>query len=473
MREHGLTPFRSLVLGAVLLSLLPVAAHSQAAARLDAGRSDLAALARATPIGRLLHLQNLELDGGEVAETIDLERFRVFAPDARIVVDEAAQTPVPQTAFFRGFVDGEADSPAVLAFRAAGPARGLVLRGNRLWLLQAEPGGPLRSREVQAERDLAHLIREFECGADALPQVSGARPSDAAAVQLASAVQTSTASYTARVAIETDYEYFALFGDVSAAVDYIGDLFAFASTIYQNEIATDLLVEYVSLWTEGPELDPWSVTSGTSTALSEYRTYWAANRDDVPRSIGHMLSGKRLGGGIAYIGTLCDSDFGYGLSASLNANFDLSNPSSVWDIYVVTHEIGHTFNSPHTHDYCGIGGSNAPVDGCVPDVYGSACDNSSSQLPAGCPGPGQGCGSIMSYCHLIEGSYGNIAMSFGLGHAYGVEPDRVPARMYEHVVANASCLGLTSGGLELTVDVQGTGGGRVTSDPPALDCSDW
>ena len=52
-----------------------------------------------------------------------------------------------------------------------------------------------------------------------------------------------------------------------------------------------------------------------------------------------MLSGKSLGGGIAYVGVLCNGTHGYGVSASLSGNFNIDNPSVVWDLLVVSHEM--------------------------------------------------------------------------------------------------------------------------------------
>ena len=77
-----------------------------------------------------------------------------------------------------------------------------------------------------------------------------------------------------------------------------------------------------------------------------------------------MLSGKSSGCGIAYVGVLCSSTVGYGVSSSLNANFDPANPvPPVWDIIVVSHEIGHNFNSPHTHCYDEHSGRLVPGSG--------------------------------------------------------------------------------------------------------------
>jgi hypothetical protein len=105
----------------------------------------------------------------------------------------------------------------------------------------------------------------------------------------------------------------------------------------------------------------------------------------------------------------------------------------------VAHEIGHNFNSPHTHCYNGIGGNSSPVDQCRSGESG--CYAGTQALP----GPiGVGSGTIMSYCHLLSGSYTNIKLTFGTNHPYGVQPGRVPSRMNSYVAAvaasNPSCL---------------------------------
>jgi len=50
----------------------------------------------------------------------------------------------------------------------------------------------------------------------------------------------------------------------------------------------------------------------------------------------------------------------------------------------------------------------------------------------------------MSYCHLLSPGLGNLALTFGEGHPFGVAPGRVPTRMSAHVAdtaaANPSCL---------------------------------
>jgi hypothetical protein len=259
------------------------------------------------------------------------------------------------------------------------------------------------------------------------------------------------ASFTARAAIETDQEYLALFGgNTTQAVDYIGDLIAFGSTIYSSEIDTSLIVGSVQLW---QSTDPWSQNPGTC-ALYELGRYWNDNNSGVDRSFVHMVSGKNSNSGIAWVGVLCNGQFNvdhqggcpfgpnvdnyggdYGLTGGIDANFDINNPTALWDIIAVIHEIGHNFNSPHTHCYANVGGNANPVDQCFNGQCGATnCWCGGTSLP--CPG-GSGCGTIMSYCHFQGGGLSNIAFSFGEGHPWGVAPQRVPDRMTAHVVSRA------------------------------------
>ncbi len=173
--------------------------------------------------------------------------------------------------------------------------------------------------------------------------------------------------------------------------------------------------------------------------------------------IAHFLSGKSVNAGVAWLGVLCNGSFntshnggcpgigpdfsnyggGYGFTGGIDANFNIDNPGIVWDIEAVAHEIGHNFNSPHTHCYGGLEGNASPVDQCYSgQCGGSGCSCGTPSLP--CGQTGAGCGTIMSYCHLLSGGLSNLSLTFGVGHAYGVEPDRVPTRMANHVASRAA-----------------------------------
>ncbi|MCB1054960.1 MAG: hypothetical protein KDD11_05540 [Acidobacteria bacterium] len=457
------------------LGIALTAPPAWAAVRLDASQPDLEARARTLPSDAVLELGGLALESGLTESTLDLRRFEAFTPDAQIVVHGAGGTdsyqPVPKNVYYRGQVAGRPSSKAVLTVLDSGGMRGLIADRGRFWVLGGgdKAGGPvagLAVREIQASTEMAELVSEFECATGDLEppaQVFGdeidAQAEAAAAAARAAApapalFEGATPTYTARVAFETDFEYYQLFGNVGDAVDYAGDLIAFASTIYSDEIDTSLILDYVSLWTTAA--DPWTQTS-TTCGLFEFGRWWNDNRSSISRTFTHFLSGRSLGGGIAWVGVLCSSGFNYnhagacpglspqsdnyggdyGFSAGITGSFNINLPTSVWDIVVTSHEIGHNFNSPHTHCYEGIGGNAAAVDSCYSGQCGqSGCYCGATSLP--CATPGAGCGTIMSYCHLLGGGLANISLTFGQGHPWGVAPDRVPDRMSAHVVAQAN-----------------------------------
>ena len=458
----------------------------------DAGSvAGLVAAARRLPRGGRLFVSALELSGDETAAALELERIEVFTPRARIVVHGAGgdtTRPVPRdNAYFRGTVAGEPDSLAVLSVRRSGEVRGVVRRDGGVWVLGGGPGE--RGAALAAHRPettAATSLDGFACAEDELPAPP---PRPAMLGSSVTASFTSTA-YTARVAVESDWELFQRFGSVAAATDYVADLFAYASAIYDQEIATDLQVSYLSLWTTSA--DPWQQTS-TSCGLYEFGRYWNDNRGAVERTIAHFLSGKNNGGGIAWVGVLCEGSFNvnlgtscpglspsidnyggaYGYTGDLDGNFDIDDPQVVWDVVAVTHEIGHNFDSPHTHCYNGLGGSTSPVDECYSGEPG--CYSGATSLPSGCPGAGAGCGTIMSYCHLRSGSFGNISLNFGTDHPYGVLPQRVPDRMRTHVESIAgfapACLARVSACHALTLSHTGSGSDPVAVPAASAGCT--
>ena len=457
--------------GVLLLLAAPVGAEPVRWESRDFPRA-----AAATPVGGQVRLENvLVAENGEPAAFV-LERFQVFTEDARITVhgDGGVETvlPAPAHTYFRGVIDGRPGSRVFLTVMADGATRGVASDADGFHLIggdgaKALAKGPLEMRRVDPVLLKAASGKGFSCGNEKLPPAPPTFEDLVGTAAPASAFdEKALPSYTARVAIETDYEFYQQFNSTSAATSYVADLIGFASTIYSVEINTSLVVQSLSLWTTNS--DPWAQTS-TVCGLLEFGNYWNANRTGVSRTIAHFLSGKGNGGGVAWLGVLCSGQFSvnqaqfgvscpglpasgnlggdYGYTGNIEGSFDIGNPSIVWDIMAVSHEIGHNFNSPHTHCYGNIGGNANPVDSCFNGECGSTgCSCATEALP----GPaGVGSGTIMSYCHLFRGSFTDLSLTFGTSHPFGVAPGRVPSRMTSHVQSrassNPSCLAYTAG----------------------------
>lgn len=433
-------------------------------------------------VGQSLVMSNVLLDQEDSPVALELRRFEVFAPDARIVVHGPGgeeSLDAPTTGYFQGKVQGVVDSLVVLSADSQGIMRGIVQQGEKFWILAggAEAGGPitgLASREIK-QSGLSDVVARFQedskLNNDIILPPHRTRRSDFNAKPLAAGQL-----FDVRVAIETDGEFFGLFGNTTSATRYIGDLFAYASVIYQREANSRLVVGDISLWAGGSNSDPWS-HSDTHDGLINFQNYWNTNHKSVKRAIAHFLSGRNLGGGIAYLGVLCDSNYGYGYSAGLQGNFQISNPQPVWDVVVVSHEIGHNFNSPHTHCYGGIGGNANPVDACHSGEGGSGCWAGGESLPGlnsltgGAPSSGKG--TLMSYCHLLGGGMSNLSLTFGQNHQYGISASRVSTLMSNYVnqvaSSNPSCITVTNT-QAYTLTVGKIGSGTVTSNPAGISC---
>lgn len=435
----------ALVLCAAMAVTTEAAPPSAAASMSD---PELGDIVQGLAVGEAIRIDDVHLEAGGQPEALELERFRLFAPDARVLIhgDVGMQTLAPpDNVYLRGTVSGRSGSRVSLTVLDAGGLRGLVTDLGRVWLLVRQPGEAApRLREVTDHPALAGADRGFECAADRLSGSAATPGADSAGDQDPDGID-STAAHTARIAIETDFEYYQLFGSIPAAVSYAGDLFAHASGYYTTEVGTDFWIQSVSLWTTAN--DPWTQTSSLC-ALAEFGKYWNDNNPAIRRALAHFLSGKSAGGGIAWTGVLCSAGFSvdistwgcglspsvgeyggdYGFSGNISGSFNIANPSVVWDIFAVSHEVGHNFNSPHTHCF------SPPIDEC----YGSetGCYSGPTSLP--CLTPGAGCGTIMSYCHLISPGMSNVSLTLGQGHPWGTSPGRVPAVMSAHVASTAA-----------------------------------
>jgi hypothetical protein len=463
---------------------------------------DFAGAAKTAAVGSRLRLENVAVSDADPAALV-LERFEVFAQGATVTLHGAQGdrvVPAPANAYFRGVIDGKPESHAFLAVLADGSTQGILEDADATYLIGAEGapakalGGPLTMQRVDPVLLKSARNSGFRCandqllpsnahalpkGLDFTPATPAAPVAPAAGATDASGLPavTAAATYGVKVAIETDTEFLQLFGNNSTtATNYIGNLIGYASTIYTAEINTGLAVQSVSLWTGGT--DPWT-QSDTQCGLMEFGKYWNVNKTNVPRTIAHFMSGKANGGGIAWVGVLCSGSFntgaasicpalgaestpwggGYGYTGNLSGTFNINSPTVVWDIDAVAHEIGHNFNSPHSHCYGGIGGNANPIDQCYSGEQG--CYSGTPTLP----GPsGSGSGTIMSYCHLLTPGMSNIKLTFGNTETFGVAPTRESSRMSSYVVSlatggQAACLAPVSSGAGIFSD--GFEGGAV------------
>ncbi|HSM13073.1 MAG TPA: M12 family metallo-peptidase [Thermoanaerobaculia bacterium] len=433
--------------------------------------ADLGASAPSVAVGEMVRIDGFGRGERARQEVFVGRRFEVFSPDARIVVvGEQGERllPVPANVYFAGAFDGVPGSRVLLSVLEGKDVRGIAVEAAGPSLIL--PSGQGRAPEIRRV-DVDLPGRSFRCDQSQLggfERALLARP-ETPSVGVAEAPSGVPPTHTARVAVDTDFEYYQLFNDEQVATNYTADLIAYMSILYEDQIDTSMQLSFLRLWTTAA--DPWTQTS-TICNLFQFGKHWNDAASPPTRTIFHMMSGKNNGGGVAWVGVLCNGPFSvntsgagctfsntanyggdYGYTGTMDGDFSYEDPGVLWDILATSHEIGHNFNSPHTHCYNGVGGNANPVDACYNGECPDGCYCGATSLPG--PGaltggtPGAGNGTIMSYCHLRSGGYGNITYTFGVGHPFGIAPGRVPTRMANEVATvaagNPGCLSFVPG----------------------------
>ncbi|KAL7483314.1 hypothetical protein ACHAW6_008965 [Cyclotella cf. meneghiniana] len=230
-------------------------------------------------------------------------------------------------------------------------------------------------------------------------------------------------------------------------IEYVNALVTAVSSIYEKEIDTHLNVLHIA------KTNIYDGAANASVALDIMEATYSGDTwhytDPVTGEkpdIHHAILFREAIVGIAFVGTLCNSKHGYGVTGGMKGTLSNIDGAMFWDLDNLAHEIGHNFGSLHTHD---IDGYNPLVDACGNGQCTSLVTN--NQISSGE-------GTIMSYCQTCAGGVANIGATFG-GYWYednrsnadnwnnndGVvpfsqEPKRVSNIMYKHVSSRGACV---------------------------------
>lgn len=202
-------------------------------------------------------------------------------------------------------------------------------------------------------------------------------------------------NYSIKAGFDADYEYLRLFnGDVALAQDYMVGLASKASAVYERDLETQIVVNYIHIW-DNQGQQPYKESVSMDQALYEATGYWK-DSSKPERAFMSILSGKPWVNpiGIAWLDVLCIDRQSCNFSA-----ITYTNPSR--DIMVLCHEIGHNFSMRHTHD-CSWGGQyGGAIDKCAPAEGGSCFTGTQQQL-----------GTIMSYCSQSDLRFDQIQIDW-------------------------------------------------------------
>jgi hypothetical protein len=478
-RESPMTdpvvPFRQLAIFAavVLMGCLPVSA-----ATISKMNDDVLAPLRRTNVSRTIALTKVPLYAHGTA-SIDLEEFEVWAPGGKVVVHDGKSVQYldpPPMRFFRGLVNGDPASFAYFSVDGrSGGIYGLVdTRDGKFSVTASRRRAMTRDRSENGDRgeDFDYYLtasdesdtipmtgQTWECGVDKLQAISPLTKrmlpaTDALGHHVVAEGITGTQSYAMTIEVETDDElYFAAGNSVPNVTALATNLTGAVSTIYNRDLKTNVLQQFVHVYSGGPGTDPW-VAADAFNGLAEIGNYYHTNHLALKRSAVVMLSGKTTQNGIAWEGTIGEGDEpasinlvstysgAYAWCGSIGdfqGPFTTTAPdpnattngtlygmptvgNNYWPLEEYAHELGHNLAGHHTHCVAitagEAAGTNHPtqlfIDMChTGDVEqsapGGACatgaDYSSAPLEKG---------TIMSYCHnIFSGQVPQSRFTFG------------------------------------------------------------
>jgi len=333
---------------------------------------------------------------GQITE-LQLVKAQIFGPDfrAELSSNPGVAVDIEQGRHYWGIVENESESLVTFSFYNEEIIGAINLDGQQYTL------GEMQNTDyyvLYKSQDLNHNS-DFSCDA-MLP------PGQQMSTELIP-TQKSAVDNCVGIHIEVDYSLYQAAGsDVTAAENYVTAVFNQSAILYANE-SIMIYISFLHVWNT-----PSPFNQGTELDDLMNQSYGTANGDLV--HLVHFMGG----GGVAYVNVLCNNnDFNIGVSGFLGGFQNV--PTYSWDVEVFTHEIGHNLGSPHTHA-CAWNGNNTAIDGCGPaSGNDEGCDPG---LPVS--------GTIMSYCHLVNG----VGIDFNLG--FGTQP----GNLIRNRVANANCL---------------------------------
>jgi len=366
-----------------------------------------------------LQLSNFPV-GTMGAQTIELVRTRaVFDANTKMLVGrKGGMKPITiePVISYKGTINGDPETKVSLHYT----------QGDLTGFIQMADGQKLNVgpeyTSLATQQAVPHMVvpeqalvgsSQFLCGADDLPS----NPATDGRHMLESALKNgeqAQAEYLRelKLALEVNQDLWTKMHNQGRSdeqiIAYFMKVVACLSQVYEEEVDATFFVTYIQMYTNEFETPYENNGLNPGALLNEFSKNWANNYNDVDRHLAHLFTtliqqGGLFIGGIAYGGQsgtrLCSKVDGgaYAVSTMYGNQSPMpGNPTSAnaftWDIFVIAHEMGHNIGAPHTHNCYW----NPPVDTCQ-----IQSDNTDACLTTG---KRTRPGTIMSYCHLVNGS---------------------------------------------------------------------
>lgn len=351
--------------------------------------------------------ENLEIRIPYQNEIIDVLLYKVsifsedFQLDTNLKQNEIYQPGV----YYRGAIKGDNNSLATFNF-FADEMNGIVSNKRLNNLIVAKLDKPHNTTDyiVYSDTDLK-ILNDFSCGTKYTEKEN----------DFTINTREIDSNRCVTMYLEVDNSLFVQNGsNLTTTTNWMTSVFNNVKTIYANDGIT-IAIKNIFVWTTP---DPYE---GIGTYSSQYLYKFMEVRPVFNGDVGQLvgIDPGSLGGVAIGLDGICTT---YNHSYSDIIFSYNSVPTYSWTINVMTHEFGHLLGSPHTHG-CHWNGNNTAIDGC-----GSSMGYTEGTCTQGAI-PTNG-GTIMSYCHLVQG----VGVNFNNG--FGPQP----AALMLNKVNNGLCL---------------------------------
>lgn len=336
--------------------------------------------------------------------TLELYKNRIFTNDFKVTTNKGEIVDYNPGAYYQGIVKGENESIVAFSFFdndivgvASTPELGNIILGK-----------VKNSTDFVSYSDSKVTgANPFICGVDELTDNHKQKISYNPGDQNTAKVLTQNC---VRIYYEVCYAPYVNNGSsTTTTTNWLTAIHNNIATLYNNDDVKIALNE-IFIWTTA---DPYTGTPNAN--LASFRT----NRQTFNGDLAHLVNQPSTTS-VAYLNSLCTVNRHAYSGASQTYN---NVPVYSWTIQAMTHEMGHSLGSPHTHA-CSWNGNSTAIDGC----------GAQAGYSEGCTGPIPSTtvkGTIMSYCHLVGGVGINFANGFG--------PQ--PGALIRNTVDSKACLG--------------------------------
>ncbi|GAB5399545.1 MAG: M12 family metallo-peptidase [Aureisphaera sp.] len=390
---------------------------------------------------------NLSVPFSSNGETIslDLIQVNVFAPDFKAILDTGQDitNEVDFGKHYRGVIAGNENSLVSISI-FGNQVNGFIANDDGNYTL-----GKLRQSETE------HILYK-DSDLNVAHNLSCATEDDGVGYTVEQITHPNTEmdpGDEVDIYIEAGRSVYNIFGqNLPNTVAFLTTLFTQSYVLYAND-GILARTSNMMIWVNPDPYDG----SGSAAQLTKFTN----QTDFLNGDLGHLVMMQNFGGIAAGFSGICPSNSDNSLCYSGLVGTSVPDvPIYSFNVYLISHEMGHLLGSRHTHA-CVWNGNNTAIDGCAGFTEGGCA------LPGNPPGGG----TIMSYC-------ANTSVGVNFNNGFGPQPLAVILNNIEEVgncldeedttdppvaVCKTHIVNLDSNG-EATIDVSDVEGGSYDND---------